>query len=364
MKLLLAASSSLSVIDDSRYIEVLVDELPARGIEIAVCDFADVRSLPWGFRHFIYFRRLYRQLKGCEVVYATGSLDGNYLAYFAARLTGKKFSLKVVRDYAWERANSKRGVIIRPADFLNLGSTGFYIWLLKKVQTYIARQALGVIVASNYLKNIVSRWGVSPEIITVIVDPLVWSGLNQVNLAPDKTGPVLVSVGPLVPWRHLDTLIESVFELLIQYPDIKLYIYGSGPERDYLWTHIEKHNLKDHIFLKDQSEKEAIYRQIQYADILVATGVELNLSPAVLLAMSIGTPVVVSADSADAEIVKNGSNGLSVPPGDSPALQGAIKMIVANQAVGQKLVFEAKQTIGNFDTKQSLDDLAEFFSSL
>src|SRR3989344_5398382 len=150
------------------YAKLLCEGLPAKGIEVALVKFNEVRHLPKGIRHIAYYFRVRKAARSADIVLALDPVSAGLPALWAARRAGKPFVVKIVGDYAWEQGQQRFGVTKTLDEFVQTKRVPFPVWLLQKVQTGVARRARQIIVPSKYLKNIVSAWGVRAEKIKVV----------------------------------------------------------------------------------------------------------------------------------------------------------------------------------------------------
>ena len=57
---------------------------------------------------------------------------------------------------------------------------------------------------------------------------------RELRLDREKEGPILLTVGRLVPRKGCDLVLRSVAELAAEYPGLRYIVAGEGPERDRL----------------------------------------------------------------------------------------------------------------------------------
>ena len=104
MKILLAAGIFPPDIGGpATYAQMLDDELPKVGIDVTVVPYGLVRSLPKAIRHLAYMRLLWKESKGCSVIYALDPMSVGVPARLVAVLKRKKFVVRLGGDYAWEQ---------------------------------------------------------------------------------------------------------------------------------------------------------------------------------------------------------------------------------------------------------------------
>jgi glycosyltransferase involved in cell wall biosynthesis len=154
------------------------------------------------------------------------------------------------------------------------------------------------------------------------------------RLPGPTTGPVtLVSVGRLRPPKDFTTLVRAM--TAVDPGSARLRIAGDGPERAALATEVARLGLDRVVeLLGTRSDVDDL---LAAADLFVLSSDSEGLPMSVLEAMAAGLPVVASAVGGVPELVLDGETGALVPPRDSAALAGAIRRIVADPALRDRL---------------------------
>ncbi|MDQ1631406.1 MAG: hypothetical protein QOC80_1378 [Frankiaceae bacterium] len=144
-------------------------------------------------------------------------------------------------------------------------------------------------------------------------------------------GPLrVVFVGRLSPRKAPHLAIEAIAALRRQGRNVRLDLVGdvfTGYEwyRDQIDRLIADEKLEDAVTLHGfRSDVPAF---LQRADVCVVPSEQEPFGNVAVEAMLAGRPVVVSAVQGLAEIVDDGRNGWSVPPGDVGALAGALARV-------------------------------------
>ena len=144
---------------------------------------------------------------GADVIF--GNSTSMLEPALASRLLGKPYVLKVVGDGAWETARRRGWTEMSFDEFQETRASG-RAEALRRLRTWHVRRARSVIVPSRYLAAVVQRWGVGDDRIEVVpnaVAPI--NGIEPAHL-PFEAETKLVSVGRLVPWKHVDGVIEAL----------------------------------------------------------------------------------------------------------------------------------------------------------
>ena len=234
----------------------------------------------------------------------------------------------------------------------------FFTELQRKVEHFVARRAEKIVVPSEYLKKIVTLWGVHPGKIQVIYNTfdarMVENCREDLREKLGTKGTVVLSAGRLVPWKGFSALIETLFELRKEIPDIVLYIAGDGPERDNLKFQISNLKLEDRVFLTGRLSQEELQEYVQAADLFVLnTGYE-GFSHQLLEVMATGTPIITTAVGGNPELIEDPKTGLLVTYNDKKALKTAIKLLIQDGGLRNVLAQNAKEKAQSFSKERAI----------
>ncbi|MDO8499698.1 MAG: glycosyltransferase family 4 protein [bacterium] len=255
------------------------------------------------FRYAEYFWLLFKHSRTADLIYAMGPVNAGLLSLVAAKLNRKKFVVKVVGDYAWEQGYARFGVRDMMDEFqkkkYNYGPT---VWFLKIIESFVVGHADRVIVPSKYLKNIVVGWGVAEKNVEVIYNEVDFFATNPIAHHGEKW---LVSVGRLMPWKGMDTLIDVISDISKQTPDSKwkLKIIGDGPEMKNLQKKVIDANLADLVQLTGNLPKEKTLSYIASADVFILNSAYEGFSHVLVEAHNQGVPVLASKAGGNPEVV-------------------------------------------------------------
>jgi glycosyltransferase involved in cell wall biosynthesis len=140
------------------------------------------------------------------------------------------------------------------------------------------------------------------------------------------TSPRAVFAGRLAPEKGLDTLVDAWPLVRAEFPDASLILIGEGPERKALETRVRSHNLRigpsEAVHLSGPvNDAESLLRQ---GDLFVLPSREEGMSIALLEAMALGMPVVVSSIPGNCRLVSDGEHGRLAPVNDPNRLAQVI----------------------------------------
>lgn len=138
----------------------------------------------------------------------------------------------------------------------------------------------------------------------------------------DKTVPVVIGCGRLVPLKGFDTLIKA-FALVRGQMPARLVILGEGPLRSELQAMIEVLGLQDDALLAGYAANPQAW--LANSDVFVLSSRSEGFGNVVVEALASGAQVVsTNCPSGPPEILEQGRWGTLVPVGDAPAMAQAI----------------------------------------
>jgi len=174
--------------------------------------------------------------------------------------------------------------------------------------------------------------------------------------------PVLISVGRLSRQKGHRDLIEAV-SLLRPEIDIRLIIMGEGKIRQELIDYSDDLGIKDSVDII--SNKSNPFPYIKNSDIFVCPSRYEGLSNVILEASALGMPVVSTDHKHGAnEIIENGVNGILVPVGDSKSLAGAIKKLINDKKLMEKIGSGARKNSEEFSLEKLGNNYKRFFNRI
>ncbi len=173
---------------------------------------------------------------------------------------------------------------------------------------------------------------------TIILNPIV-EGLP--NIYEGEKQKEIVTFCRLGKEKNLPMLIDAFKRIRDEYKDYTLSIYGEGSEKEFLVDYINKLNLSDCAYIRDF--RSDIHNVIRDCTVYVSTSDYEGLSNSMLEAMAIGLPCICTdCDGGGARMmIDDHKNGILVPKGDVNALYLALKEVIENPDLAQKMAFNA-----------------------
>ena len=300
----------------------LASFLRSKDIDVKVLTYADYEEKTGDFvavfrrcfilkRYLKYFWQLLKLSKDTDFIFAQGAVAAGIPAMLVKILTGKKLIIKIVGDVVWERASNAGKTQMTIDDFQKTKSVWLFIHRCLRNWPLLAEEQ--IVVPSEYLKKIVVGWGINGNKIKVIYNSF---DLPKIDLSKEEakerlklSGKIVLSVGRLTKWKGFDILIGLWPKVLQDFPDAKLLIVGSGPEKEKLEILNFKLEIKDSIVFAGQVKQEDMLNYYSSADLFILNSSYEGLSHVVLEALGFGLPVAVSNVGGNPELVQDKVNG-------------------------------------------------------
>ena len=154
---------------------------------------------------------------------------------------------------------------------------------------------------------------------------------------------LVVAAGRLVPQKRHELAVEAVAYI----PDVALLILGDGPLEPTLMRQIQARGLSSRV--RVMGARQDVRTILGAADVVVQPSDWEGLPMVVLEAMSAARPVVATRIRGVKELIRDGIDGLLVPPGDAHALATGIRMLLEGPAMARRLgVAAAKRVEADF----------------
>jgi glycosyltransferase involved in cell wall biosynthesis len=327
----------------------LAERLLARGHDVEVMITADAapgaerypvrwvsRTEPRGVRHARAAVAIARAARGADVVYATGMLARTSLA---ARLARTPVVMKLTSDPTYERSLRYRLTGDGLDEFQS--ARGARVRVLRRVRDLTLRRAAHLVVPSDSLRRLALGWGVEPERITLLPNPvsvpaeLAPRDELRTRLAFD--GFTLAFAGRFAPQKSLEVALDAVAAV----EGVSLVLAGDGPEEERLRAHVRALGLDARVRFLGPLPRAEVFGLLRAADAALLSSSWENFPHMVVEALAVGTPVIATDVGGVAEIVRDGENGLLVPAGDTRALADAIARVVADPALRDRIASAA-----------------------
>ncbi|GAA3979227.1 hypothetical protein GCM10023085_71970 [Actinomadura viridis] len=147
---------------------------------------------------------------------------------------------------------------------------------------------------------------------------------------------VIVAAGRLTRQKGFDLLVRAYEPLAAEHPDWKLRIFGAGPRRNRIKKMIAERGLAGRVELCGRTPDLA--GEMTRASMYVLSSRFEGMPMVIIEAMSKGLPVVAfDCPTGPGEMIEHGRNGLLVPAEDVAGLTAALRTLIGDRALRDRL---------------------------
>ena len=209
--------------------------------------------------------------------------------------------------------------------------TGGHEHVVRAYRT-LFRRAAAVHVVSEAIAKEAEAFGVTPER-TWLIRPAVDPDVFRPGRAERQDSAFrVVAIGELIWRKGYDYALHAVRAVLDEGVPVRFDILGGEPpaggampsDRPRILYTIRDLGLEECVRLHGDVSSSEVRRYLRSADLLLHASVSEGIPVAVLEAMACGVPVVVTDAGGTREAVRDGVEGLVVPPRDPRALARAM----------------------------------------
>lgn len=231
---------------------------------------------------------------------------------------------------------------LTPAGRLRLGYLRYlaapsFRWAFHKVGAFVA--------LSRYMQRVLAADGIEAIYVPNLVDPLAPT--------PLPSNPTLICAGRLEPFKGFHLAVAAMPDILREIPDARLVIAGEGVERPRLEKLVADLGLADSVELVGRLPRHELEASIAGSRVFVMPSVWPEaFGKAGVEAMSVGRPVVAADVGGVSEWLKDGVNGLLVPPSSAKELAAAVVRLLGDDALCQRMARAARTSSLQWDVRR------------
>lgn len=163
--------------------------------------------------------------------------------------------------------------------------------------------------------------------------------------------------GRVVPWKRLKEVAQACKDL-----EYTCKLMGR-PDQPAYWDEVPKEALDFEFWEASDNDRVNFYHSLKCFVCFSDDDYEDGPLP-VFEAMASGVPVITTPCGTAGEIIKHRENGMIVPFGDFEALKEAIKEVMENKELRQRLRKNAWETIKNFDEERRAYEYSKIWNKL
>jgi GalNAc-alpha-(1->4)-GalNAc-alpha-(1->3)-diNAcBac-PP-undecaprenol alpha-1,4-N-acetyl-D-galactosaminyltransferase len=187
--------------------------------------------------------------------------------------------------------------------------------------------------------------------VRVIPNPVWVPGDGFAKMQARRARPTLLAMGRLSPEKGFDLLLRAFARIADSHPRWHLEICGEGALRPYLTELAGELGLAERVSLPGFTKHP--YEVMRQAELFVVSSLCEGFSNVLVEAMACGLAAVsFDCPSGPRHIIRDGIDGVLVPPRDVAALAAALDRLMADDVERQRLALSAAEVIERFGVEK------------
>jgi glycosyltransferase involved in cell wall biosynthesis len=282
----------------------------------------------------------------------------NGLETYVGQIAGairRSYFLKIVGDTVWETARNRGTTSATIDDFQkDADAQASHQRLIDRRKKYL-RQARKVIVPSDYVRQMVTGWGVDQDRVVTVPNGIEPQEFCDFRPRRRTEGTFeLVFVGRHTNWKGIETILLATKDL----PGVHVTVIGDGPEFTHLFELCRQLGASGRVRFTGRLNRDGVKGFVSSSHALVLTSLYEGMSHTLLEAMAMGVPCIASECGGNPEVIRDGVNGLLVPAQNVSALRGAAEALRQNEDLRYRLACRAKEDSFAFDMERTVQTIS------
>lgn len=228
-----------------------------------------------------------------------------------------------------------------------LGKPGVFGWAIERI---VLRMPDMIIPISEKIKEDLKQIGGHDEIMRVAPNGVDFAKMDGMRADGTKSFDIIY-VGRLISHKNVNILLDAIYLLKKDRPQIRCAIIGDGPERENLLKLCKARNLAENVvFLGFVEKDEDVYRYMHSSRLFVLPSTREGFPNTILEANSCGLPAIIvdGEKNAATGVVRSGYNGyiLNLSPEE---IAEKIGIILRDEELMQSLQNNSRIYAGEHD---------------
>ncbi len=233
-------------------------------------------------------------------------------------------------------------------------------WGKRLVRGAFGRAAAVAVLGERWRRLVVEEIGVGPARVRVIPNGVADPGGSVAR--PPAGVPLILLLGEMQPWKGIGELIAALAALVDR--PWELVCAGRGDPSPYAAAAAAA-GIAGRVRFVGWLAREESAAMLRAASIVAVPSHIEGFSVALIEALAHGIPVVATPVGGHPDLLRHGENALLVPPGDVPALTGALAALLDDPALRARIGRAGRATFSaNLDIRVIESRFAELYGEI
>lgn len=279
------------------------------------------------FRLVSYKLTLMKRLKNTDIIHIMANSGWSWHLFAAPAIVfGRIYNKPVIVNY---RGGYAAGFFSKSWFWVNL----------------TLKEAQAIVVPSTFLQQVFDDFGTTSIVIPNVLDKELFF---QDKRLKSNDAPHLIVTRNLEAIYDVATTVRAFALVKKEYPQARLSIAGTGPEKQVLIELIAKLNLSESVYFTGRLAPEEMAKLYQQADIMLNASTVDNTPNSIIEALACGTPVITTNAGGIPKLVKHQHDALLVNIADHQKMAAAAAEILNSLTLQKTLIDNGLKTIEKF----------------
>ncbi|WP_026489373.1 glycosyltransferase [Butyrivibrio sp. XBB1001] len=230
---------------------------------------------------------------------------------------------------------------------------------------------------NSYIKQVCRNWAYSQcdgvvfqtEDARKLFDKKIKSAViaNPVCVSDDMVGNEMknrhiVCCARLEPQKNIPLLIEAFYDIVQDFPDLSLHIFGKGHLEKELQKKVRQLGIEEKVIFEGVVNN--VISEIKDAFCYIMTSDYEGISNAMLEAVALGVPTIATDCPVGGarKVLENGKFGILVPVGDKDAIVTAVRRLLKNPEVSEEFRKRSAEIRSNYSVTKIANQWKRFIT--